>query len=608
MGRRIGRLLAAMAVLVGAHPASANCTIGKIVELPVIMNGERPEIHARINGADAVFLLDSGAFYSMISPGTAAEFKLPVEPVGGGFSMSGVGGDVDVGVTTVKSLTLAGTPLKNIQFIVGGSETGGAGVLGQNVLRIGDSEYDLANGRVILSRSTGCLNSSLAYWAGSRPVSILDLEPGSIGKPHIVATITVNNVKLRAMFDTGASESVLSLGAAARLGIKLDGPDIKPGGFSSGFGRRMVRAWIAPIADVKIGGEEVRHTHLQIGNIGDVADMLVGADFFLSHRVYVAINLHKMFFTYEGGPIFTAVPGKMRSVDAEGKPLQLPVASTDDPADAEGFARRGAARASRGDRPAALADFDRAMALAPKDPDYPFQRARLHAEAREPALALADLNRALALKPDHAEALLLRASLRLFEAYAGDRDDGGGDPGKAPPATIAPDHAGAVADLDAASRALAPASDLRLAVATFYQHADRFDEAIGQLDLWIANHPDDSKRPIALNARCWSRALANRELPKALSDCSAAVRAIPHKELALDSRGLVRLRMGDAAGALADYDAALAIDPKIAWSLYGRGLAKLRLGRKAEGEADIAAADRIAPRLRERARGYGIAP
>ena len=32
--------------------------------------------------------------------------------------------------------------------------------------------------------------------------------------------------------------------------------------------------------------------------------MLLGADFFLSHRILVSNSQHKLYFTYNGGPVF----------------------------------------------------------------------------------------------------------------------------------------------------------------------------------------------------------------------------------------------------------------------------------------------------------------
>ena len=37
--------------------------------------------------------------------------------------------------------------------------------------------------------------------------------------------------------------------------------------------------------------------------------MLIGADFFLSHRVYVANSQRKLYFTYNGGPVFNLTAG-----------------------------------------------------------------------------------------------------------------------------------------------------------------------------------------------------------------------------------------------------------------------------------------------------------
>ncbi|MCH3755974.1 hypothetical protein LZC13_10170, partial [Campylobacter coli] len=78
----------------------------------------------------------------------------------------------------------------------------------------------------------------------------------------------------------------------------------------------------------------------------------------------------------------------------------------------------------------------------------------------------------------------------------------------------------------------------RLHLAQLYAGADAFDAAIGQYDIWLATHRDDSKRGIAQNGRCWARALANKDLDKARGDCDAAVRAVKGNAAFLDTRGL----------------------------------------------------------------------
>lgn len=577
-----------------ATAAEAGCTIGKLVDLPVTMAGLRPMVSAAIDGHAVRLLVDSGAFYSILTPGTATELGLRLQAAPG-FTIAGVAGSGGASITSVKEFRISGYPIRNLKFLVAGNETGGAGVLGQNFLSFHDAEYDLANGTVRMMTATGCDRANLAYWAGGKPSALVRLEELKPYDRHIVGTVFVNGIAMRAIFDTGAPSSALTVAAAERAGVRLKDPGVEATGFTfGGIGRGRVRTWTAPFRSFAPGeGEEVRNTRLQIGDFRNLgADMLVGADFFLSHRVYVANTLRRMFITYNGGPVFrldrAGDDGAPPSATAAAAPPSVPATPGSDagPDDADGLARRGAASAARNDLPRALADLDRAVALAPKDARIRTQRARIHLAMRHDRLAAADLDEAVTLQPDDADARLLRAELRLR----------GSDP------------AGARADLDAVAGAVARASDMRLALGQLYDRLDALPEAIGQLDLWIAAHPNDIRRATALNDRCWFRALAGKDLPLALTDCDAALRLAPRAAPFLDSRGLVRLRMGDPAKAIADYDRALAAEPTLAWSRYGRGVARLREGQRAAGEADVAAALAIDPTLAERARRYGIVP
>ena len=75
-----------------ARAGNKKCQIGKVADLPITMNSLRPLIPAKINGQEAKFILDSGAFYSMISSATASEYKLKLSPGPFGLTVRGVGG------------------------------------------------------------------------------------------------------------------------------------------------------------------------------------------------------------------------------------------------------------------------------------------------------------------------------------------------------------------------------------------------------------------------------------------------------------------------------------------------------------------------------------
>jgi tetratricopeptide (TPR) repeat protein len=584
----------------GAQTASAACQVARLAELPVTMAFLRPMLHASINGTDVKLLADSGAFFGTLSPGTAAELKLPLQPAPFGMMLKGYGGLNGLSVTRVKAFTLDTIPLKNIEFVVGGSELGPgiSGVLGRNVLSIDDAEYDLANGVVRLMRPTGCGSRAMAYWSGGKPFSAIPMVPSEDRKPAAVIRVEVDGVKFNAVLGSGASTSFITLAGATRAGMPTSGPLVSDPSQSGGFGRRILRSFVSPVTAIKIGDEEIRTTKLRVVDTPPLeGDVVLGADFFLSHRIFIANSQKTVYFTYNGGPVFNLV-AKPIDAPAADAPATAVASKADaakpeetkpdvgEPTDAAGFSRRGGAFASRRDFPRAMADLDRAVAMAPDNADYVYQRATVRLANSQVFLAMADIEQTLKLRPGDPDALLTRAELRFM---GHDRNAG-------------------LADVDAVAKAVPAADDIRLRLAGFYERADKLNDAIAQYNLWIPAHPDDNRHPRALNGRCWSRALLGEDLDKALSDCDTAHRLMPKNASFLDSRGLVHLRRREFDKSIADYDASLAIQPKSAWSLYGRGLAKLNAGDAAGGKADLAAAVALNPKITEETAKQGLTP
>ena len=353
----------------------------------------------------------------------------------------------------------------------------------------------------------------------------------------------------------------------------------------------------------KFGDEEIKNTRMQIGGIElSDSDMLLGADFFLSHHVYVSNSQNMIYFTYNGGSVFN-LTAPVRTPDrpqaAPGDPAaptpaqlgavqaQAPGAAPapDEPKDADGYSRRGAALAARRDYEAAIRDFDKAIALAPDQARYYYQRSEARIALKQPFLAMADLDETLKRQPGDADALMSRGELKLAGQ---DRD-------------------GAAHDLDAASAALPVQADERLRLARDEERLERFDLVIAEIDRWLPSHLDEAETAQGYTIRCWARANQGKDLDKALGDCNRAIRTL-RTPADLENRGLVYLRRGEYDRAIDDYDAALKLRPNLAWALYGRGVARLFKGEAAAGDADIAAAKALAPRIAEITRARGIAP
>ena len=372
------------AMLAPLVAAASNCHLGKLLEFPITMTETGPFTTAKVNGTDVRFMVDSGAFWSVISPGSAAELKL--SSYSAPFDMVGIdGARTNTSLAKVKDFTLGGLLLHDIPFLVGGSEVReGVGVLGQNVLQMADVEYDLGQGVVRLLKPLECSrDAEFAYWAGNLTYSDVKIEPTTPISPHAIGHASINGAEIRVMFDSGAGLSMLSLKAAERVGIRPDSPGVVPGGQTQGFGKVVIPTFIAPFASFKLGEEEIRNTRLRIADIDlGNADMLIGADFFLSHHIYVANSQHTIYFTYNGGPVFN-LDGANHTGAAPGGPAPTPNAAltadatsgmpgtssslaseaampiTAGSGDAGDFSRRGAALASRHDYSHALIALSR---------------------------------------------------------------------------------------------------------------------------------------------------------------------------------------------------------------------------------------------------------
>jgi tetratricopeptide (TPR) repeat protein len=573
-------LAAGFADLMAATGVQAACKLEDVAAVPVTMVGMRPTVHMMLDGQDALFLVDTGAFASALSPAAAERYHVRVFQRGG-MGVEGIGGQVYAQFARVEHVQLGAAEFFDRFFLVApGLGRDVAGVLGQDILGQADAEYDFANGVMRLVRPRDCGRSdTLAYWT-DQP-NVLDAVSGFSPRGPIGAVGRINGQKIRVGLDTGSSYSDMTLQAAARAGITPASPDVAPARAVTGVAGRPAATWSAPFDSFALGEEAVIHTRLRITqtSLGE-DDMLLGADFFLAHRVYVSRLQRRIYFTYNGGPVF-----RLRETQPLAwSPMAPAQGDPNAPADASGFARRGAASVARNDIKDAIDDFDRAIALQPKVAAFWFDRGAAHAMGGKPDLAGADFDAGLALAPDDPSALLARASLAIDAGETGE----------------------AGADLEKAARASTPDVLIGLEIADLYERAGLYPQAAAAYGQWIARNPRDEFMPQALGGRCRSLTLAKADLDVALKDCDAAIRARRDDAAALASRSLVRLARGEFDLAIADADAALKTGERPFWALEAKGLAERRTGRETLAKADLDTAATVDAKAAERVPSLGL--
>jgi len=234
------------------------------------------------------------------------------------------------------------------------------------------------------------------------------------------------------------------------------------------------------------------------------------------------------------------------------------------------------------DRPKAIADTGKALAITPTTDSYAW-RARLYRDAGDMDKALADLLAAQKLDPSSDDTV---QQLALLRADRGERD-------------AALDLIQSRIDAGGKSKAMMISFKADVLART----GDK-DGALAAIDQAVAASPGN---PALLNSRCWIKGTLSVALDSALKDCTRAIELSDSTTAALDSRALVFFRLNRMDDALADLAAALDSAPEQAASLYMRGIILARQG-KPEGKADLIAARTLRPRIEEEYKRWGIVP
>jgi hypothetical protein len=168
---------------------------------------------------------------------------------------------------------------------------------------------------VRIFQAKDCGGVSLAYWSRQA------LEVRLQGEEKIEFTVAINGKPLRAQLDSGATSSLLESAQAEQRGVTPTSPGVKPAGCVTGFGTGAIDSWSGQFESFSIGDEVIRNPRIQFADMwrhmtytdtgtrlrrqfAGLPQILLGVDFLRSHRVLVARSQKKMYFTYEGGPVF----------------------------------------------------------------------------------------------------------------------------------------------------------------------------------------------------------------------------------------------------------------------------------------------------------------
>jgi predicted aspartyl protease len=319
-------IVVATLCLASAPAAVAACKIRQVGEIPVRVDGNRVLIDAQINGKDAKVMVDTGAAMTFLWQDAAARLGLALESTSG-TRLFGVGGEARLLGTMVQLFQMGSFSGKQMHLAVVGTREGERRpasdmVLGDDFFSHFSTEFDLAHGVIRLLLTDGCKTEQLPYWASA--YSLAELERLNPAHPRIQTNVLVNGKRVTAILDSGAHTSIITRQTAESIGAGPGQAGTTAAAAVSGIAARPIESWIGTFATLAIGDESMRNVQLQIADLfsadtteelgsrihrplEDSPSMLVGCDFFLSHRILVLAKDHTLLFTYNGGPVFQLV-------------------------------------------------------------------------------------------------------------------------------------------------------------------------------------------------------------------------------------------------------------------------------------------------------------
>jgi predicted aspartyl protease len=337
--------LTACVLLVAAAPAFS-CELLQAGEFRIHLYNNRPAVEASINGQRVQLMIDTGSFATLLTRPAAEALNLTITNLRG-VSLYGVGGADAAGRVIVQDFTLGNFTTHRIKLIASSRHEFAPpimGLVGGDLFTKYDLEFDLADGAVRLFQPKNCSGDQVVYW--HQPYSAVPFAPsqqapelGGEGT-DLRAYVSLNGSRTLAEFDSGATVSIVTTAAAKRAGVTIESDGVTAGPTIHGMGGRPVEAYTAVFPAFSVGDESISNARLRVADlfaadkvikigsripIDAVAapGMLLGTDFFLSHRIYFARSQGQIYFSYRGGPVFAPRPRSQRP-PVDSIPAQAP--------------------------------------------------------------------------------------------------------------------------------------------------------------------------------------------------------------------------------------------------------------------------------------------
>ena len=283
-----------LAVALAAAPAAAaeDCSLKMQTSVDTVSTASGGMlVPVRMAGAKKQLLLDTGGFFSEITPQTATELGLtPRSSAVLQYDASGqpVGKAVDV-----RDFSMGNLKASSMEFMVGGGGMGGDGALTPNIIQAYDVELDFPHNKLALISPEHC-KGQVVHWPASA-VAAVSVRVTDTG--HIVFPMMLDGKSVQAMLDTGTMQTTLSNDAAERIF------DLHSRAASHRFKTLSFEGVTINNPEIALAANITRAPMSQMGTLPstdmkhDAPDLLLGMSTLKHLHVYIAYKEEMLYIT-----------------------------------------------------------------------------------------------------------------------------------------------------------------------------------------------------------------------------------------------------------------------------------------------------------------------
>ncbi len=295
-------MFAALACLF-AVAAQAACRVEPQSTVPVEVVRDVPLVTVQVNDTDATFILDTGAYRTLMSEDAVHRLDLERDQWVA-TTIRGVGGVQQRPDALPRSLRLGTTILRRKTLLGGTGVMVGplpvtmvdgrpiAGLLGRDFLSPFDLDIDLPRGHLTLFDVRGC---GIGFLPWSTPYAAIPATTSV--DTALVVQVQVDGRPLRTLVDTGATGSMITASGMFRLGLTPESLAHDPGGNASGVGPAPVPMRRHRFAELRVGSDTMHDPTLWVASVRvvPIVDMLLGTDWLQSRHVWLSFATRQMF-------------------------------------------------------------------------------------------------------------------------------------------------------------------------------------------------------------------------------------------------------------------------------------------------------------------------